>query len=62
MAKTNRDFWHAKIEANRSRDADTDKRLAKAGWRVVRVWEHEDAAQAARRVRKQVALGARGRV
>jgi len=36
-------YWPDKIARNRSRDADTDARLAAAGWAVVRVWEHEDA-------------------
>ena len=49
--KTNPEFWRAKIETNRGRDRDTDARLAAAGWRVVRVWEHEDPATAAARVR-----------
>jgi hypothetical protein len=39
-----------KIERNRERDADTDSRLAEAGWLSVRVWEHEDPAMAAGRV------------
>lgn len=47
----NSDFWSAKLAGNRQRDTDTDRRLAEAGWRVVRVWEHEDAAAAAARVR-----------
>jgi DNA mismatch endonuclease, patch repair protein len=50
MAKSNREFWQAKIDTNRNRDTDTDRRLAEAGWRVVRVWEHEDAVGAARRI------------
>ncbi|MGX5691744.1 hypothetical protein ACWKWA_01010 [Dermacoccus abyssi] len=40
IAKANADFWSAKIERNRARDADTDARLAGAGWTVVRIWEH----------------------
>lgn len=48
--KTNPEFWRDKIEANRRRDRDTDERLVAAGWRVVRVWEHEDPATAAARV------------
>lgn len=48
--KTNADFWRAKIEGNRRRDRDTDARLRAEGWRVVRVWEHEDPAAAAGRV------------
>lgn len=48
--KTNADFWRSKIEGNRRRDMDTDERLASAGWLAVRVWEHEDPAEAAARV------------
>jgi DNA mismatch endonuclease (patch repair protein) len=40
--KENAEFWRQKIEANRKRDADTDRRLAEAGWLVLRLWEHED--------------------
>ncbi|MEU0934139.1 MULTISPECIES: very short patch repair endonuclease [unclassified Embleya] len=52
--KRNAEFWKAKIEGNRTRDLDTDRRMAEAGWLVVRVWEHEDAATAAARVRDAV--------
>ncbi|MGW5054865.1 very short patch repair endonuclease [Actinokineospora sp. NPDC004072] len=52
--KSNADFWRAKIEGNRARDRDTDARFAAAGWRVVRVWEHEDPAAAAARVAQAV--------
>jgi DNA mismatch endonuclease (patch repair protein) len=38
----NAEWWAAKIDGNRSRDADTNERLAAAGWQVMRVWEHED--------------------
>ncbi|GAA0593003.1 hypothetical protein GCM10009416_34270 [Craurococcus roseus] len=48
--KANAGWWREKIEANRRRDADTDARLAAAGWTVVRVWEHEAVAEAASRV------------
>lgn len=52
--KNNAEFWRDKIETNRRRDADTDRRLAEAGWLVVRVWEHEDPAEAAQRVHAAV--------
>lgn len=39
--QANREYWDPKIARNRERDADTDRRLADAGWLVVRVWEHE---------------------
>ncbi|WP_075978505.1 very short patch repair endonuclease [Actinokineospora bangkokensis] len=53
--RNNAEFWRAKIEANRTRDRDTDRRFAESGWAVVRVWEHEDPAVAAERVREVVA-------
>jgi DNA mismatch endonuclease (patch repair protein) len=43
---SNADFWRQKIETNRRRDRDTDAQLEKSGWRVVRVWEHEDPGSA----------------
>ncbi|GGN34661.1 DNA mismatch endonuclease (patch repair protein) [Actinoplanes campanulatus] len=47
VAKTNAAFWADKVAANRSRDIDTNTRLADAGWTVVRIWEHEATDQAA---------------
>ena len=52
LPRTNVDYWAAKIERNRERDAETDALLAEAGWTVVRVWEHEDPRQGADRVRE----------
>jgi DNA mismatch endonuclease (patch repair protein) len=46
----NSEWWAAKIEGNRVRDRDTDDRLSAMGWRIVRVWEHEDAQTAAARI------------
>src|SRR5699024_208791 len=34
------EFWNRKIANNRCRDADTDQRLQREGWEVIRVWEH----------------------
>nr|WP_155073070.1 very short patch repair endonuclease [Streptomyces taklimakanensis] len=53
--KNNAEFWRRKIEGNRTRDLDTDARLADAGWAAVRVWEHEDPAEAAARIAALVA-------
>lgn len=36
---TRRDFWEAKIGANRARDAASLKALRAADWRVLTVWE-----------------------
>lgn len=52
--KQNADFWRAKIETNRARDADTDARLKALGWEVVRVWAHEPAVEAADRIARVV--------
>jgi len=49
-ATTHAQFWAQKVERNMQRDRDTDTRLAAAGWLPVRVWEHEDPIEAARRV------------
>ncbi len=46
----NAEFWRAKIETNRRRDLDTDRRLSEAGWEVVRAWEHEEPREVADRV------------
>jgi DNA mismatch endonuclease (patch repair protein) len=54
VAAANAKFWADKVEGNRTRDRDTDERLAEAGWVSVRVWEHEDPLEAARRVREVV--------
>ena len=37
---SNREWWLAKIEANRCRDRDTDEHLCAAGWEPLRIWEH----------------------
>lgn len=52
--KQNAAWWRDKIEANQRRDRDTDRRLAEAGWAVVRVWEHERPEAAAERVIAEV--------
>lgn len=48
--RANAAWWFAKINRNRVRDRDTDRRLRDAGWRVVRVWSHENPLRAARRI------------
>lgn len=48
--KTNADFWREKINRNRERDRDTDQKLVDVGWLPIRVWEHEDPAEAAKNI------------
>lgn len=55
--KQNAEFWRKKIEANRARDADTNKRLLSAGWVVLRFWEHESPYEAADIVAQMVCMG-----
>jgi DNA mismatch endonuclease (patch repair protein) len=56
--KSNADFWRDKIETNKRRDLDTNRRLTEAGWRVLRIWEHEDAEEAADRIMKALEFDA----
>ncbi len=58
--QTNQDYWIPKLAANEARDARVDTALRAAGWRVVRVWEHEDVVVAVQRVVAAIqdALGA----
>lgn len=48
--RANADWWRDKLERNRERDRDTDRLLLEQGWLPVRIWEHEDMAQAAIRI------------
>ncbi|QEO10722.1 very short patch repair endonuclease [Protaetiibacter larvae] len=50
-SKSRVEYWGPKIEANRRRDADTDKLLRAQGWYPLRAWSHEDPAEVAFRVR-----------
>lgn len=59
--KANAEWWREKIRANVARDRDTNRRLVAAGWRVVRVWEHEPVDRAAQRVANAVAQALRSR-
>jgi DNA mismatch endonuclease (patch repair protein) len=55
--KTNAAWWREKIETNRRRDRDTDRRLEALGWTVIRVWGHEPIADAADRINKAILAG-----
>ncbi|MFG1862510.1 very short patch repair endonuclease [Microbispora bryophytorum] len=54
VAKTNAGYWAEKVRRNRERDLETDRMLREARWSVIRVWEHEDPAEAAQRVAKVI--------
>jgi len=55
--QANTDYWHPKLEGNVLRDRAVNEALSKEGWRVLRVWEHENPIEAAGRI--AVALEAR---
>lgn len=41
LPNTSQDFWRAKLSINFQRDSRQTIKLEAAGWRVLRVWEHE---------------------
>jgi DNA mismatch endonuclease (patch repair protein) len=48
--RTNSAYWSVKLDRNVERDRRNDAALAAAGWHVIRVWEHQVAADAARTI------------
>ena len=53
----NPDYWPDKIAGNKARDLDTNDKLADAGWRVLRFWEHEDPSSVAEVIARAVRSG-----
>jgi DNA mismatch endonuclease (patch repair protein) len=45
--RANASYWHAKLERNRTRDVAVNDALRQSGWRVARIWEHQDPTEAA---------------
>ena len=39
IPKSNTEFWKAKIERNRNRDIEDQRKLAMMGWHCITVWE-----------------------
>ncbi|MEX0826155.1 MAG: very short patch repair endonuclease [Acidimicrobiia bacterium] len=52
--KANTRWWKEKLDRNVERDRRVGEQLAELGWRVMRIWEHEDPDQAADRVNAAV--------
>jgi DNA mismatch endonuclease, patch repair protein len=46
----NGSWWAEKLEGNRTRDLATNAYLVDLGWRVIRIWEHEDVNEAVQRI------------
>nr|WP_276329068.1 very short patch repair endonuclease [Crossiella equi] len=57
---TNSEFWRAKVEGNRKRDAETTALLEAEDWTVIRAWEHEDPVEVANLVESTVRTSASG--
>ncbi len=57
---TNSSYWKAKLDGNVARDRRNDSAMAEAGWRVLRVWEHEDPRAASRTVEAEYQAALRG--
>jgi len=51
LPKANHAWWKAKLDENRKRDRRKDDALRQIGWLPVHVWEHENPAVAAERIR-----------
>jgi DNA mismatch endonuclease, patch repair protein len=52
----NAEYWSAKLERNIERDARVSTALASQGWKLIRVWEHEDIQAAGDRILAHVSL------
>jgi len=50
LPKSNAEYWTAKLTRNVERDRAYDVAMRRAGWTVVRVWEHIGVPEAARLV------------
>lgn len=54
--KNNRGFWRRKLAGNKQRDQLVNRALRRAGWRVVRIWEHELARKNETRLLRRFAV------
>jgi DNA mismatch endonuclease (patch repair protein) len=61
IPKSNTSYWKHKIARNIARDLNTNRALRKAGWRVLRVWEHslKKPSILARRIKSALKAGER---
>jgi DNA mismatch endonuclease, patch repair protein len=52
--RANTAYWSEKLNRNRARDRRNDAALRLAGWTAMRIWEHEEPAEAADRIEATV--------
>jgi DNA mismatch endonuclease (patch repair protein) len=55
MPHANTHYWAPKIARNQRRDHDIDEALTKAGWAVIRAWEHEPPEAVADLIERTIA-------
>src|SRR4051812_36672601 len=53
--RANATYWTPKLRRNVERDREVDDRLVRAGWTVLRFWEHEDPNDSAHEIRRRLA-------
>ena len=58
--KDNRVFWRRKLEGNKQRDQLVNRALRKAGWCVLRIWEHELARKNEARLLRRICVALTG--
>ena len=54
LPEGNRSFWRRKLMANKRRDLLVSRTLRRAGWRVLRIWEHELARKNEKRLVRRI--------
>jgi DNA mismatch endonuclease (patch repair protein) len=54
VPKTNERWWGEKLERNKQRDLRTNREMRRMGWKVIRIWEHENPVTAANRIAKVI--------
>ena len=54
LPNNNAGWWASKLYGNVERDRRHDRDLRRAGWKVVRIWEHEPCEAAARKIERAI--------
>jgi len=55
-SKTNNKYWEPKIQGNAKRDRKNTRELRAAGWKVVRIWEHDLKANPMKCAKRIIAM------
>ena len=53
--KTNGEWWQSKLDRTRERDEHNVQELSRAGWHVLRVWEHQEVTEVVKTVTQALA-------